>query len=504
MIRKITAVIVFALLFPILSPAASTALSGAVMNPQGQPIPGALVLVRKHDNSPPPADPSGYQYRVTTDQNGLYMIQGIGSGDFDVTCEMQGYQTQTETVKIQSYLAAGAYCMLQPVNGQTAVNLGSDVFHVGPVDFEAAKVYVAFGTDSDSNPDLLQPNKDTAAGAFPTDSPYGSMNELGAIEYGGSPMKDNPLMQLMMHGGANDNSQLIPITHPNSIVMLDQKDNKSVAAIPTSARPYWLAFSPDGQRLWVVDDEHNLTMFSNRGDRLASVNLGDSLVSDLAVSPDGDRVYLAMRSWPDPEVMVADGVSNALVGSDSLPSAHGQPGGVAIAADGRTMVVSMGTPNSGWLEVLDAATGQVVREIQIGSQPTGVGITPDGSRAVVANYSDGTVDIVDLQSGSVVASIETGLEPSRIAMRSDGRVAFVTNSGDDSMSVIDVQQGVQLAKVPVGKNPMGVAVTLDGKIVYVANNDDGNVTVIDGMTLAVLGTTPQVPGEHPYGVAIRP
>jgi YVTN family beta-propeller protein len=483
---------IFAL--PLFSYADISVLAGAVMDTQGHPITGAFILVYREGEKNP-------VFQATTNDQGIYEIQNVPTGKYQVTCQKDGYNTQTKSVEVKKLIAAECYFLLESTKGDSGPTVGSDVFHIGKVDLATTRVYVAFGTNNPYTPETL--TKDAESGNNPNELPNTTLPELGATLYGGGPLKDNPLIELLTHGGANDPNQLIPAVHPNSVIMLDNK-NKAVAAIPTSARPYWIAFSPDGQRFWVVDSMHNLSMFSASGQRLGSVNVGDNLASDLAVSPDGTRVYLAMRSWPDPEVLVADGISNALVGSYDLPAMHGQPGGIAVSMDGHTLVVSMGTQGAGWLEVLDAATGQIEKEIQVGAQPMGVGVTPDGSRAVVACYSDGTVDVVDLQEGKIIATISTGLQPSKVAMRSDGRVAFVTNNGDNSLSVIDVAQAVELAKVPVGKGPMGVAITPDGKTVYVANSEDGDVSIIDGMTLAVLGTTSPAPGEHPFGIAVRP
>ena len=41
--------------------------------------------------------------------------------------------------------------------------------------------------------------------------------------------------------------------------------------------------------------------------------------------------------------------------------------------------------------MIDTETNEVVAEIEVGKEPTGVAITPDGKLAYVVNFGDGTV-----------------------------------------------------------------------------------------------------------------
>jgi YVTN family beta-propeller protein len=499
--RKFSILLIVFLLLPFLARAGNTYLSGAVLDGEGHFIENASIMLyrpgtyHKNKNIKP-------VYMTTTNNYGVFLFQNLSPGIYDVICKKKGYHIQEKSIPVIPNSPQSVDFTLSPTYSP-GWGLSSHFFFIHPVDLKTARVYVAFTSDKDFTSYGYKVNPNNPAN--PIQSPFmTSPAEMGGILYGANPMQGDPIFQLMRKDMFNQSAGFIQTLHPDNISILDSKKNRIVASIPTPSRVYWLAFSPEGKRFWTIGQLDDLTMYSRNGSRIASVNLGNNIVSALAVSPNGNRVYLAVRSYPSPEVLIADGVSNSLVGSFPLPSDHGQPGGVAVSADGRILVVTMGDGSEGWLEVLNASTGQILEQIPVGAEPLGVGITPYGTRAVVADYGSSTVDVVDLTTGKVVSEIQSGLEPCQVAMRSDGRVAFVTNHGDNTLSVVEVNRGVQLGRVPVGKGPMGVAVSQSGKRVYVADQESGNITVINGYSLVVVGSTTPVKGIHPYGIAIRP
>jgi len=144
--------------------------------------------------------------------------------------------------------------------------------------------------------------------------------------------------------------------------------------------------------------------------------------------------------------------------------------------------------------VIDTSTNTVVATIPVGANPAGVAITPDGTRAYVAN-SSGTVSVIDTSTNTVVATIPVTVGAQLVAITPDGTRAYVANNG--TVSVIDTSTNTVVATIPVGAAPIGVAITPDGTRAYVANENSNNVSVIDTGTNTVVATIP-------VGVAITP
>jgi YVTN family beta-propeller protein len=101
----------------------------------------------------------------------------------------------------------------------------------------------------------------------------------------------------------------------------------------------------------------------------------------------------------------------------------------------------------------------VVVTIPVGRVPFGVAITPDGTRAYVANEFSYTVSVIDTATNTVVATIPVGLVPIGVAITPDGTRAYVPNEFSYTVSVIDTATNTVVATIPVGLLPLLVAIT---------------------------------------------
>lgn len=136
-----------------------------------------------------------------------------------------------------------------------------------------------------------------------------------------------------------------------------------------------------------------------------------------------------------------------------------------------------------------ATTASQLASVQVGDIPFGIAISPDGTKAYVANTSVvGTVSVIDIASRSVTATITVGSRAYGIAFTPDGSKAYVANRDSDNVSVINVATDSVSATIPVGSQPYGVTVSLDGSSVYVANNGSNTVSVIQTSTDTVTAS----------------
>src|SRR5262249_19373212 len=61
-------------------------------------------------------------------------------------------------------------------------------------------------------------------------------------------------------------------------------------------------------------------------------------------------------------------------------------------------------------------------DVDVGSEPTGVALSPTGAFALVTNFGEGTVSVVDTATMTVSSTIQVGDAP---------RAISITNNGDD-------------------------------------------------------------------------
>jgi DNA-binding beta-propeller fold protein YncE len=159
-----------------------------------------------------------------------------------------------------------------------------------------------------------------------------------------------------------------------------------------------------------------------------------------------------------------------------------------------------------WVEL---PGGNVVRRVDVPAEPTGLALSPDGTRLVVTCAAPkSTVVVVDTASGDVTAAIAAGHTAMGPAISTDGKRLYVCNRFDTDVSVIDLVAGTQQARVAAVREPVAAATTPDGEAVLVANHlpiartDQlfmtqvaAVVTVIDARTNKTTGI-PLANGSH--------
>src|SRR5215471_17546506 len=96
-------------------------------------------------------------------------------------------------------------------------------------------------------------------------------------------------------------------------------------------------------------------------------------------------------------------------------------------------ITNSGVLPPGTVSVIDTTSNTVAATIPVGSAPTGVAVTPDGSRVYVTNFNDNTVSVIATASNMVTAVITVGDSPFGVAVSPDGSTVYVT---DDNVSVI--------------------------------------------------------------------
>ncbi|MFE5541229.1 beta-propeller fold lactonase family protein [Streptomyces sp. NPDC056492] len=284
-----------------------------------------------------------------------------------------------------------------------------------------------------------------------------------------------------------------------SLSVIDTADNTVTSTIDVGDDPNGVAVSPDGNRVFVANrlsDTVSLVVPAAGGS--VSVPVGDNPVG-VAVSPDGTRAYVTNTISNNMTVITADTIPPSVIATVHVGT---RPQDVAIAPNGtRAYVANL---LDGTVAVVDTTTNTLLDSIPVGQLPQGVAVSPDGARVYVTNFGDGTVSVIDTATAAVRFTIPIGNDtsPADVAVSRDGTRAYVADFGSDEVTVIDTTANppAVIATVPVGEEPLGVAVTPDGAHVYVTNSMDNTVSVIDTATRTVTGTVGGF--AIPLGVAV--
>ena len=151
----------------------------------------------------------------------------------------------------------------------------------------------------------------------------------------------------------------------------------------------------------------------------------------VSINRAGTLALVANRSEGTVSVFSIAGHTLTPVGKISLGDDKSGPSHVAITPDGKTALVSRDGDNKISVLSIDGTKVEYTkRDISAGLRPYGLGIHPNGKRAVVANIGTGsgdadTVSLIDLEAkpARVVHTVTVGQTPEGIALSPDG--AFV-------------------------------------------------------------------------------
>lgn len=151
------------------------------------------------------------------------------------------------------------------------------------------------------------------------------------------------------------------------IDVIDRASRKVVAQIKAGLRPRAIVFTPDGATAIVSNELSGSIGFidaqKHKPRSELKLSVADARPMGLALSPDGERVYVATgRGRGVVEVDVQEGrVVRALADVGQ------RPWGLAITADGKKLYTANGPSND--VSVLDVASGKVTAKVPVGSSP---------------------------------------------------------------------------------------------------------------------------------------
>jgi hypothetical protein len=231
------------------------------------------------------------------------------------------------------------------------------------------------------------------------------------------------------------------------------------------------------------------------------------------------------------EAKLEGGAETACAIADVIPLPDDVPGPIELelTPDGRTAVVAVGPgffdtivgvglgarriPAGGGLLLVDLETRTVRARIATPSVPMSIAITPDGMRALTADFGlEGargtTMSVLDLAAGTLVESIEVGPLPEQVVLDETGTVGLVNLDGPGTVRTFDPADpaGTLSAPLFIGGDPGDTAfVPGTGRALIARSLTPSGYTVLDVSD----PRNPRIAAERPlagiaYGVTHVP
>jgi YVTN family beta-propeller protein len=150
----------------------------------------------------------------------------------------------------------------------------------------------------------------------------------------------------------------------------------------------------------------------------------------------------------------------------------------------------------------------------IGIEPNDMAVTPDGTKALVAEGASNQVQIITVSTDKVAKTVAipevagTKSRPDALAITPNGLTAYVVDGANSLVYPLTISSGVLGTGIAIGAqgDPGAIIVTPDGKKVYVANYSAHSVSVITTASNTVTATVAVGAGEtgKPIALAVTP
>ncbi|HEX8020923.1 MBG domain-containing protein [Mucilaginibacter sp.] len=289
----------------------------------------------------------------------------------------------------------------------------------------------------------------------------------------------------------------------NSVSVIDIAAKMVTATIPVGANPWGVAVNHAGTLVYVGNPSGNksISVINTATNTVSATIPVNGEAGNMLVSADDSKLYVADY----PYITVINTINNTVI-SDFTLGNYITPTGIALSPDGSKLYVANGSNND--ILVVNTITHAIMADIAIGYNPFGIALSPDGSR-LYAPYGVRTIfpdinnndilKVINTADNTVSASIPVGQGAIIVALNNDGSRAYVINSFSNSVSVINTAVNQVIATVPVGNGPIGLSVTGDGSEVLVENGRDNNVSVINTATNTVTATIATGEDPNSYG-----
>jgi len=216
--------------------------------------------------------------------------------------------------------------------------------------------------------------------------------------------------------------------------------------ISVCGHPLTVQYTPDGSTAIVPCYDNAIAFIDTATDNVTTLSTPNYTPSSVDVSPDGSTAYFTCFN-NTPAVIFSVNLNTRALNPQTV-TVNSFPENLFLTPDGAQLWVTFygGTT----MYVIDTLSMTVSGTISVpGVAGTGLGFTPDGTRAYVA-ITGGTVSVFNTATLALMASIPVADQPTGVVASKDGSRVYVASGASNSpaLSVIDVASNTVVATFP--------------------------------------------------------
>jgi YVTN family beta-propeller protein len=312
----------------------------------------------------------------------------------------------------------------------------------------------------------------------------------------------------------------------NTLTGFDARTGEALGTVTIGKRPIGVTAPHGTGKVYTADERSNQLSVLDKasfaivktiptgGPPADPVETQQSFPHHMMASPNGNSVYFGRYNTNT--VGVVDTSTDEMV--HVWPASHNTAAkthAVWITNDGKDLyATNEGATQSavGTVSKLDAGTGQIVWELDIGKRPSEVLVTPDRKTAYVALRNDNMVRILDVSGDEpkLLAEKLIGVQPDTMQITNDGKTLVVGLRSIPQMALMDTDT---LDVRFVSFQGYGISghewLSANGKYTFIAleslvTTNPGAIAVVDNESAKLLDTWPYKAGPWPHGVFYEP
>lgn len=251
----------------------------------------------------------------------------------------------------------------------------------------------------------------------------------------------------------------------STLDVVDAKTLKVTKKIPLSGHPNNISISKNGKRVYVsiavapgaVDVIDTVSQ-----EKVKSIAVKGA-VHNTYVTPDGK--YVVSGSIPGKTVTVIDAQTEEPAWSLTMDKGI-RPMAFAANPDGSTKWIFVQLSGFNGFAVLDFATHKEINRIKLpdlaagkqpflvgGNESHGMAVTSDQKTLVVNSRLNSAIYAYSLPDLKLLGSADVGQSPDWVTLTPDGTRAYVANAASNSVSVVDLKAMKEIVRIPVGEVP---------------------------------------------------
>ena len=251
----------------------------------------------------------------------------------------------------------------------------------------------------------------------------------------------------------------------STLDVVDAKTLKVTKKIPLSGHPNNISISKNGKRVYVsiavapgaVDVIDTVSQ-----EKVKSIAVKGA-VHNTYVTPDGK--YVVSGSIPGKTVTVIDAQTEEPAWSLTMDKGI-RPMAFAANPDGSTKWIFVQLSGFNGFAVVDFATHKEINRIKLpdlaagkqpflvgGNESHGMAVTSDQKTLVVNSRLNSAIYAYSLPDLKLLGSADVGQSPDWVTLTPDGTRAYVANAASNSVSVVDIKAMKEIVRIPVGEVP---------------------------------------------------